>query len=229
MKRTFLLTSICILTSLSATIAFGDLIITEAVYDVCNASATLNDGSGGNNGEYVIITNNGDTAVDVEGFELDDDMDLTDGDGMIIITGGTFNIAANSFLVFAGTDQTQWETEYGTLIAGAQFYNINDAMLSWQALNNNSGDDISFGNGTTNATNTGVGYTDVAADGETIIWDANTGAFVNGGIVSTNPAHGGQTYVPGTLSAATANIPEPTSFAILGLAGLLGLARRRKW
>lgn len=200
----------------------GALIITELVYDVCNSATTLNDGNGGNNGEYVIITNTASSAIDVAGFELDDDGDATDGDGMVIDTNGadpgfgSLTIGANSVLIFAGTDQTQWEAEYGSLQVDVSFYNINDAGLDWQALNN-GGDNVAF----TDATNNGS-YSDLTGDGEALIWDGTD--FVLAGNVSLTC--GTQEYVPGTSGLAVA--PEPST-ALLGvLAGLTLLVRRRR-
>lgn len=204
---------------LFSTFSHGALVITEFVYDVCNdAQPGLNDGNGGNNGEYVIITNTGSTGIDVIGFELDDDGDATDGDGMIISNmAGSLIIDSNSALVFAGTSRMNWEAEYGMLDPSIEFFNINDAGLSWQALNN-TGDNIAF----TDATNNGS-YADLASDGETMIWDPASSSFISGGNVSLTC--GVQEIIPGSVSLALA--PEPSSLSLIAL-GAIAMIQRRK-
>lgn len=218
-----ILLSTTLASSLSAQSA---LVITEFVYDVCNA-APLNDGNGGSNGEYVIITNTGSTAVDVGGWELDDDNDFGDNDGMVLADGTVIN--ANSVLIFAGTDQTSWEAEYNIVIAGATFVNVNDLNLSWQALNN-TGDNIGFGNTDVDPTfvalNNGS-YSDITTDGEVVIYDFDTGDWTNPGHVSLSCNNGVQDYIPGTTSVAAAGIPEPST-SLLSLIGLACVTLRRK-
>jgi|GEM_PF-1467122 len=147
----------------------------EIVYDVCNPS-TLIDGAGRPSGEYVIICNpNATNAADISGYELDDDNDFTDGDG-VIFPAGTI-IPAGECLVAANASQAAWEAEYGTLPVGLSFF---DTAGMWETLGNGAaGDSVGISNGQNN-----TNYADLAADGESLQWDTNTLAWVNGGPAS---------------------------------------------
>ena len=207
MKNILILVSYIITTSATfSQCPTSGLFITEFVYDVCNESSLV-DGGSPSGGEYIVLSNNSTAVIDLSGAEIDDDGDVTDGDGIIIAVGT--NLPIGGCLIVAPATQTEWESEYGSLPAGCAFY---DSSNDWEFLNN-SGDNI----GITGGCNNGM-YTDLVADGEVLIWNNSNAAFEPGGVVSINPAHGGQTYTPGTasnnLTAASGVCTQPHFIAI---------------
>jgi len=179
------------------------LYITEFVYDVCNES-TLNESTGG--GEYFVLSNNTSSGIDISGGEFDNDGDVTDGDGLIIPATTSLTISANGCIIIGTTSQTNWEAEYGPVSStGCLYYNSSSA--TWQGLTNTGGS-IGFSGACNNGS-----YTDINSDGEVAIWNGTD--FVNGGVVSINTDHGGQTYVPGTTNPPIAiSCPSPLPTAV---------------
>lgn len=162
------------------------LYISEFVYDVCNGSP-LADGTAPG-GEYIVVTNNTSTPINLAGAEFDDDGDVTNGNGTIF-SGGT--VPANGCLIIGSDTQANWEAEYGPVAAtGCSYYDA--SVDGWQALNN-GGDNI----GITGACNNGS-YTDLTGDGEAVVFNPTTMMFELGGVVSIHPDCGPQTYTPGT-------------------------------
>jgi len=144
------------------------IFITEFVYDVCDESALGETVAA--SGEYFILTNTSSASININGAEFDDDGDVTDGDGELLVYSTPIN--AGGCLIISGVTQSAWESEYGLVSAtGCAFYQTS----SWDQLNN-TGDNI----GVTGACNNGT-FTDLAADGEVMIWDGTS--FVNGGVL----------------------------------------------
>ena len=171
------------------------IFITEFVYDVCNDS-DLGDGSAGTSGwgEYIVLTNTSSASIDIQNGEFDDDGDVTNGNGTIISPGSALNIPAGGCLIISANTQANWESEYGLVSATTCLY-YDASIEGFQSLNN-GGDNIAFSGACNNGS-----YTDVAAQGEVVIWDGS--AFVLGGVVSIHASCGPQTYVPGTAGSSS--------------------------
>lgn len=151
-----------------------DITITEILYDVCDLNTNLYDGASGTgdaNGEYIVVRNNSSTNVaDLTGQELS----VTSGGTPIVIPAGTAIPAGESMIITSMT-QAQYEAEYGVVPSNFSLLTLS----SWNPLNN-GGDTVNL----TDALNSGFTYSDLAEDGENLIWNGNTLEFDLGSLKS---------------------------------------------
>lgn len=214
------------------TIALGlqtqaDLIITEVM-------SNSDHPGGAGNGDWFEIYNNGASAVDLIGYSWDDDSNTAGTH-----TFGSVTIAAGGFVLVVDENATlapYWKDDVWGITA-PNVTVLDNATMDFSGFGS-GGDSIYLYDASSNQV-ASVTFGDSDVGGKTFAWDASgnylgfstngvNGAYValldgNDGAADDNPA----LYGVGIDVGSPGVVPEPATFAMLGIGGLMAMAIRR--
>lgn len=207
--------------AIAANVSVANIRITEVM--------SSSNGGGTPTPDFFEITNYGASAVTLTGWKMDDNSFAI---GSAVALSGITSIGAGETVVFiesaAGAAVSSFRSFWGGL-AGVQV-----GYYSGSAVSLSSGGDgvVLFNSGNTEVTRVSFG---AATSGRTFFWgyDAASGVVDSSynGLVSTVGTIGSQVTFQssgdtGSLGTAI-NAPAPGAVALLGVAGLLSVRRRR--
>lgn len=178
--------------------------------------------SSGSTADWFELTNFGDTAATITGYKMDDSS-FSSGAGAAVALNGITSIAAGESVIFMETSSAADATAFKTFWGGISSVQVGIYSGSGVGLSSGSDgvgvfdasnvllDSVSFGAATSNVS---FGY-----NPSTSTFGALSAVGVNGAFQSANAAN--NVGSPGV-------VPEPATLGLLGCAGSLLLARRRR-